>query len=79
MAFYVDTIEQIKGENGPTEYGKREKKATKEAALVDFYSKLSNVANDIGEGKNHYFMDIRIVNSQGGVEKKDSVGEYKEA
>ncbi len=80
MAFYIDTIEQVKAEGGViNEYGKREKQSgTYEQTLSAFFTKLSNVANDIGEGKNHYFMDIRIVDSKGGVLKKDSVGEYQE-
>ena len=82
MAYYIDTIEQIKGDNGtPTEYGKREKQSgTYEDTLTAYYSKLTNVSNDIGEAdsKKHYYMDIRIVNSTGGVVKKDKVGKYQE-
>ena len=82
MAFYVDTIEQVKGveEGTINEYGLRTKKATYESALTDFYTKLGNVANDLIEAdpeKNHYFMDIRIVDSKGGVVKRDSVGTHQ--
>lgn len=82
MAYYIDTIEQIKGENNTiTEYGKREKQSgTLQNALTAYYAKLSNVSNDIGEedSKKHYYMDIRIVDSNGGVVKKDKVGKYQE-
>lgn len=86
MAFYIDTIEQTKNKDDATkidEYGKREKQSgTYEQTLSAFFTKLSNVANDIiteaTPDKNHYFMDIRIVDSKGGVLKKDSVGTYQE-
>lgn len=85
MAFYIDTIEQTKGEGGAiNEYGKREKQSgTYEQAQSAYFTKLANVANDIiteeTPNKNHYFMDIRIVDSKGGVVKKDSVGQHVEA
>ena len=83
MAFYIDTIEQVKAETGVNEYGKREKQnGTFEQALSAYYTKLSNVSNDIytedTPDKNHYFMDIRIVDSKGGVKKKDRVGSFQE-
>ena len=80
MAFYIDTIEQTKGEeNAINEYGKREKWAlTYEQVLAKFFKKLSDVSADIGEGKNHYYMDIRIVDSNGGVLKKDKVGKLQQ-
>ncbi len=82
MAFYLDTIEQVKGSEAGqiNEYGNRIKKATYEAALTAFYTSLGNVSNDLIETdstKNHYFMDIRIVDSKGGVLKRDSVGTYQ--
>lgn len=83
MAFYVDTIEQVKGaeEGAINEFGQRTKKAAYESALTNFYTKLGNVANDLIETdstKNHYFMDIRIVDSKGGVVKRDSVGTHQD-
>ena len=79
MRYYIDTIEQTKGEEGAVnEYGKREIQAADksyEEVLSAYYVKLGNVANDIGEGKNHYYMDIKIIDSDGGVLKKDKVGE----
>ena len=80
MAYYIDTIEQTKGEeNAINEYGKREKWALPyEQVLAKYYKKLSDVSADIGEGKNHYYMDIRIVDTNGGVIKKDKVGKAVE-
>lgn len=82
MAFYLDTIEQVKGaeEGQINEYGQRTKQNSYESALTAFYTKLGNVANDLIEAdatKNHYFMDIRIVDSKGGVLKKDKVGTHQ--
>ena len=83
MAYYIDTIEQAKGEEGINEFGKREKQnGTFEEVESKYFKKLSDVANDIiteeTPDKNHYFMDIRIVDSLGGVKKKDRVGKYQE-
>ena len=76
MKYYLDTIEQIKGEEEGTytEYGKREKKDDYQTALTAFYDKLKNVSNSA----QHVFLDIRIVNSQGGCVKKDFIGKYIE-
>lgn len=77
MKFYIQTIEQIYDKNkNITEYGATEKVGTEQEALTKFYNKLSNVAADIG--KNHTYMDIKIVNSLGGCIKKDAVGKYQE-
>lgn len=77
MKFYLDTIEQIKGEEEGTytEYGKREIKADYQAALTAFYTKLTNVANSAV----HVWLDAKIVNSEGGIVKKDSIGSYVES
>ena len=82
MAYYLDKIEQVKGAEEGTinEYGSRAKQSSYEAALTAFYTSLGNVANDLIEAdstKNHYFMDIRIVDSKGGVLKKDQLGTYQ--
>lgn len=82
MNYYIDTIEQVKGEEEGTvnEYGKRSKEGSDlNVVLSKFFKKLSDVSNDIGEGKNHYFMDIRIVDSNGGVIKKDRLGKRVDA
>ena len=84
MIYYVDTIEQVKGENDTVnEYGKREQSKTSyEATLSKYFTKLANVSNDSitpeTPDKNHYYMDIRIVDSTGGVLKKDSIGTRQE-
>ena len=79
MKFYIETIEQIKGETEGTytEYGNTEKVNDEQTAFSKFYKKLSDVSAALG--KTHVFMDIKIVNSLGGVIKKDSVGEYAES
>lgn len=78
--YYIDTIEQTKKDGGINEYGKREqhKDLTWEGVLAKFFKKLSDVSADIGEGKNHYFMDIRISDKKGNTLKKEEVGEYQE-
>lgn len=85
MAFYIDTIEQVKGEEEGTynEYGKREKWSLPfNQVEAKFFKKLSDVSNDIiteeTPNQNHYFMDIRIVDSLGGVLEKKSIGKYME-
>lgn len=78
MKYYIQTIEQIKGETEGTytEYGNTEKVNDEQVALSKFYKKLSDVSAALG--KTHVFMDIKIVNSIGGCVKKDSVGAYQE-
>ena len=81
MYYYIDTVEQTKGENGAVnEYGKRDQyKLPLEQVEAKFYKKLSDVSADlvtIDDSKKHYYMDIKIVNSLGGIVKKDSVGTY---
>ena len=78
MSYYIDTIEQVKGENDTVnEYGGRAKEGSDlNAVLSKYFKKLSDVSADIG--KNHYYMDIRIVDTTGGVLKKDSVGQMQE-
>lgn len=82
MNYYIDTIEQTKGTEEGTinEYGGRTKiGASLRQAETNFYTKCANVANDMVEdGKNHYYMDIKIVNSEGKIEKKDTIGQYVE-
>lgn len=83
MNYYIDTIEQTKGEDGAVnEYGKREQwKLTFEEVLSKYFTKLANVSNDIitpdTPDNKHYYMDIRIVDTTGGVLKKDSVGQMQ--
>lgn len=88
MFYYIDAIEQVKGEEGKIdEYGKREiikdkdgNPASIETVESKFYKKLSDVSADLislDESKSHYYMDIRIVDTTGGVIKKDSVGKMQ--
>ena len=82
--YYIDTIEQTKGETEGTinEYGKREKwDLPKEQVQSKYYKKLSDVAADLitidPEKNHHYYMDIRISDSSGGEIQKDKVGEQQ--
>ena len=77
MQFYINTIEQtIDTEGKHAEYGKSEKVSDYNSALTKFYKKLSDVSADIG--KNHTYMHIAIVNSQGFENKAETVGQYVE-
>ena len=84
MRYYIDTIEQVKtDEGGVNEYGSRTLQPadkTYEEVESVYYTKLANVSNDIGEddSKKHYYMDIKIVNSDSGILKKDKVGKRVE-
>ena len=75
MQFYINTIEQVKDEEGKlSEYSKSEKVADYNSALSKFYKKLSDVSADIE--KNHTYMHIQIVNSEGFVNKTEIIGTY---
>ena len=76
MKYYIFTIEQTPVEGGYAEYGKVQTKNTYNTALQAFYNALSIVAGNIESGK-ETFMDIKMVNSKGGIEKKDQIGEYQ--
>ncbi len=86
MFYYIDTIEQVKAaEDFPytvNEYGGRSKYAeTLEEVQARYFKKLSDVSADlvsIDESKNHYYMDIKIVNSDGGIEEKKQIGVRQE-
>ena len=72
MRYYVDTIEETKSGDEYSEYGKRVSKATYDGALSAFYDGLSTVS----KSKAHVYFDIKIVDSNGGILKKDKIGEY---
>lgn len=82
--YYIDTIEQTKNEETGklNEFGKREKwDLPLEQVQAKFYKKLSDVSADlitIDPSKKHYYMDIRITDTSGGVLQKDSVGKMQE-
>lgn len=76
MKFYVDQIEQVKTdvEGEYNEYGSRTIKPDFTSARTFFYERLSQVSNS----KAHVYFDIKITASNGGIMKKDSIGEYVE-
>ena len=76
MKYYVFTIEQIKGqtEGAYDEYASTKKYADEQSAQVYFYQRCAEVSNALG--KTHTYMDIKIVNSEGGITKKDTIGSY---
>lgn len=84
--YYIDTIEQTKGTEEGTinEYGKRDKwDLPFEQVQSKYFKKLSDVAADLitidPEKNHHYYMDIRITDTTGGVLQKDKVGTMQEA
>ena len=79
MSFYVFTIEQIHGESEGTysEYAGTKKFNDEQAAEVYFYTRCAEVANALKT--THTYMDIKIVNSLGGIIKKDTIGSYIES
>lgn len=79
MMYYVNAVEQIISGEALSEYSTSEKHADRSAAMTKYYQKLSNVANDIGEGKAHTYMRIEIESSVGELVKSDSLGQYLEA
>ena len=73
---------------GINEYGKREickdeegKPLSFEQTESKYFKKLSDVSNDlvtISEDKNHYYMNIRITNTEGGIVEEKSIGQRQE-
>lgn len=78
MKYYVITTEQLHADEGFSEYATKSDGMTKKQATSTFYDKCSAVNKDLSD-KGHTFMDIKIVNSQGGIEKRDTLGEYIES
>ena len=93
LYYYIDTIEQVKAteesEFTVNEYGKREVKKNQDGTPMiynEVYSaycdKLKNVSADLVEDdpekNNHYFIDIKIVDSNGGVMAKKQLGKRQE-
>ncbi len=76
MQYYIESIEQIIQDGEYKEYGGTEKVADETSALSKYYKKLSDVSADLG--KNHTYLRIRLVNSNGGEHKSDYLGEYVE-
>lgn len=76
MQYYIETIEQIYKDEAYSEYGNIEKVADENTALSKYYTKLSNVAADLGV--NHTYMLIKVINSVDGIIKQDEIGRYIE-
>ena len=76
MKYYIMTIEQYTASGAEThsEQSKVEKKNTLDSALGYYYDTLSTVAKSAA----HNFLDIKIVQSDGGIIKKDVYGSYVE-
>lgn len=80
--YYIDTIEQVKAsEDSPytvNEYGSRKQyKESIDQVRSRMWANVSNVLNDlvtIDPSKNHYYMDIKMVNSDGGIIEKYKCG-----
>lgn len=75
MKYYVVTIEQVHNDKGLGEYATKSDAMTLKSARTTFYDKCSSVNKDLSES-GHTFMDIKILNSEGGIEKRDTLGEY---
>ena len=85
--YYIDTIEQVDApdEEFPyniNEYGARTQwKLPYDAVYAKFSKKVSDVAADLkslGEEKKHYYMDIKLINSDGGILEKKKLGTRQE-
>lgn len=74
MKYYVMTIEQYtpKDAEGKAEQAKVEKKNTLDSALSHFYGVLKTASDSDA----HNFLDAKIVQSDGGVVKRDTYGKY---
>ena len=79
--YYIDTIEQtVATEESQwtiNEYGKREQwKLSYPEVQAKFFKKLSDVSADIG--KNHYYMSIKLRDSNDGVLDEYTIGTRQE-
>lgn len=74
MKYYIMTIEQYtaQGAEKKSEQSKVQKENTYDSALSYFYNTLKTVADSAA----HNFLDIKIVQSDGGIVKKDVYGKY---
>lgn len=80
MKFYLLTIEQTHdANNNLVEYGKSTQYETEKSATSAFYDKCAAVNKDLNPETAHTYMDIKIMNSEGGIIKKDTLGKYAEA
>lgn len=73
MEYYIYTIEQYTNDGAYVEGAKMYYNTKSyDTALMKFYSRLAEVANS----PVHNFLDIKIVQSDGGIVKKDVYGAY---
>ena len=78
MKYYVIAVEQVHTESGLGEYATKSDPMTEKAARSAFYDKCASVNKDLSDN-GHTFMDIKIINSEGGQVKRDTLGKYVEA
>lgn len=75
MKYYVFAIEQIKNDEGYSEFAPAVKKYnTYKEAQTYFFTRLGELANSTS----HTYAELKIINSKGGIEKKDQIGAYVE-
>lgn len=73
MKFYVFAIEQTLIEGVYNEYAPAVKKYdTYKQAETYFHTRLGELANS----QSHTYAELKIINSKGGIEKKDRIGSY---
>ena len=77
MKYYVVSVEQTHADEKLVEYAGAKQYETEKTALSAFYDKLATVNKDMSETA-HTFMDIKIMNSEGGITKRDTIGAYVE-
>jgi len=75
MKYYVFAIEQTLIEGEYNEYSPAVKKYdTYKQAETYFFTRLGELSNS----QSHTWAELKIINSKGGIEKEDSIGEYVE-
>jgi len=76
MKYYVVVVQQWtqEGATAPTESAKVTKKNTYDEALSLFYDNLKTVADTSA----YNFLDAKIMQSDGGIIKRDTYGKYIE-
>lgn len=75
MKYYVFAIEQTYIEGEYNEYSPAVKKYNDfTSAQTYFFNRLAELANS----SSHVYAELKIINSVGGIVKKDSIGEYVE-
>lgn len=77
MKYYVITIEQVYNEGQLGEYMTKSDPQTEKSARTMFFDKCSAINADLSD-KGHAWAYIAIVNSKGGTEKEEKLGQYVE-